>query len=276
MSIGKPIRQISQNQPLSDWLRQLIERRETLWFFIWKDLKVQYQQPVFGLVWSVFQPLIYFGVILLLRSTATTVAESDMPFELYLLTGLVVWNFTTSVISGSVQSLQSNAGLISKSFFPRFYLVLSPFFKGMIDLFIMFALVVALAFYYAHYPSSISILFIPLALMMLCVTVVSWSSIGVALIVYNRHIRHAVPVFLYALIFALPVFYQVEKMDSWALDFLYLANPIAGAMDCIRASFGGSIPSSSYIVSWISQSIMWLIIGVMVFRKTEKNLVDKV
>ena len=276
MNLGKSVRQISANQPLSDWIRQVIDRRETLWFFVWRDLKVQYQQPIFGLLWSVFQPLVYFGVILLLRSTTTSMTESEMPFELYLISGLVFWNFTTSAVNGAIQSIQSNAGLISKSYFPKFYLILAPLLKSTLDLFVMFLIVLAFSFYLEQPLNGSALLFIPLALIMLWSMVLGCSAIAASAVVHNRHVRHAIPVLLYALIFALPVFYPMGKMNHEALNFLYMANPIAGAMDCFRTAFGGQVPAASSIGSWAVQAVIWLCIGIVAFRMTEKTLADKV
>lgn len=277
MAAPKPVRYIRPNQPFSDWLKQLIDRRETLWFFIWKDLKVQYQKPVFGLLWSVFQPLVYFGIILsVMKFSGRTASVSEMPFSLYLISGLSVWNFTTSSILGAVNSIQSNAGIISKSFFPRFYLILSPVLKSTLDLLIMLLIVFALALYMQQPTTIGTIGFLIVSIMLVWTTTLGWSAIAASLVVSNRHIRHAIPVLLYAMIFALPVFYSMQKIDNQVLQTIYQFNPIAGAMDFLRSGFGMESPSIMTMASWSLQSLIWLTIGIIVYRRTEKTLADKV
>ncbi|MCF8275941.1 MAG: ABC transporter permease [Flavobacteriales bacterium] len=277
MAAPKPVRYIRPNQPFSDWLKQLIDRRETLWFFIWKDLKVQYQKPIFGLLWSVFQPLVYFGIILsVVKFSGRTASVSEMPFSLYLISGLSIWNFTTSSILGAVNSIQSNAGIISKSFFPRFYLILSPILKSTLDLLIMLLIVFALALYMQQPITFSTIGFLITSIMFVWTTTLGWSAIAASLVVSNRHIRHAIPVLLYAMIFALPVFYSMQKIDNQALQTIYQFNPIAGAMDFLRSGFGMESLSIMTMASWSLQSLIWLIIGIIVFRRTEKTLADKV
>jgi ABC-type polysaccharide/polyol phosphate export permease len=103
-----------------------------------------------------------------------------------------------------------------------------------------------------------------------------WSAIAASLVVANRHVRHAIPVLLYAMIFALPVFYSMQTLENEIVQIIYRLNPIAGSMDCFRAAFGGEIPSSANILFWVLQSFGWLAIGILTFRRTEKTLADKV
>lgn len=276
MSAAKPIRYIRSKQSFSNWLRQLIERRETLWFFIWKDLKVQYQKPVFGLLWSVFQPLVYFGIILsVMQFSGRTSSISDMPFSLFLISGLAIWNFTTSSILGAVNSIQSNAGIISKSFFPRFYLILTPVLKNTFDFFIMLLIVLGFAFYFQQ-PFAFSNLGFVLVSMVIAITMtLGCSAIAASLVVANRHIRHAIPVLLYAMIFVLPVFYSMQQIENPMLQTAYQFNPIAGAMDMLRSGFGVET-SMQLMFSWLLQSVIWLALGIILFRRTERTLADNV
>jgi lipopolysaccharide transport system permease protein len=276
MSAAKPIRYIRSKQSFSDWLRQLVERRETLWFFIWKDLKVQYQKPVFGLLWSVFQPLVYFGIILsLMKFSGRSSSISEMSISLYLISGLAIWNFTTSSVLGAVNSIQSNAGIISKSFFPRFYLILAPVIKTTFDFIIMLLIVLGFAVYYQQ-PFIISNLgFVLISLLIAMTTVLGWSAIAASLVVTNRHIRHAIPVLLYAMIFALPVFYSMHEIGNPVLQTAYQFNPIAGAMDLLRSGFGAE-NTLRQMLSWLLQSVIWLVLGIILFRKTERTLADNV
>jgi len=276
MSAAKPIRYIRPKQSFSDWLRQLSERRETLWFFIWKDLKVQYQKPVFGLLWSVFQPLVYFGIILsVMQFSGRNSNFPEMPFSLYLISGLAIWNFTTSSILGAVNSIQSNAGIISKSFFPRFYLILAPVLKSTFDFIIMLLIVLGFTVYFQQTFIISNLGFVLISLVIAMTMALGCSAIAASLVVANLHIRHAIPVLLYAMIFALPVFYSIQEIGNPMLQTAYQFNPIAGAMDMLRSGFGSEI-SLNLMLSWLLQSLIWLALGIILFRRTERTLADNV
>lgn len=277
MASEKPIRYVRPHQPLSEWLSQLYARRETLWFFVWKDFKVQYNNPFFGIIWSVFQPLVYFGIILaVMNVSGRNMNNSEMPFPVYLICGLAVWNFATSAILSAINSMQANSGIISKSFFPRFYLILAPILRSTIDLIIVLAICFGIALFYGQSIRLEAITFIPNLLVLLWLTTLGWASIAAAATVWNRHLRHVIPIVLYAMIFVLPVFYSVHSLNNPSLDLIYSMNPIAGSMDYLRACFSPTAPNSSQLIMWLILSLIWVIIGIVVMRKTEKSIADKV
>ena len=107
-------------------------------------------------------------------------------------------------------------------------------------------------------------------------TALGWAAIATSLTVKNRHIRHLMPMLLYAMMFVLPVFYSVQNFESTVIQTAYQLNPIAGAMDCLRAGFHSAEIGVLTISSWFLQSAAWMIIGIAIFRKTERNLADKV
>jgi len=276
MPFQKPIRIIRAGQPFSDWLKLLWQRRETLWSFVRKDLKVQYQKPVFGLLWSVFQPLVYFAVILsAVRFSARATSETGMPFELYLLCGLAIWNFTTSVILGSMNSMQSNAGLVTKASFPRFYLILSPLIKSLFDLGIVLIIVFAAALWMEAEISVLLPIYLAVSLLLILPVSLGLACISVSLVVWNRHFRHAIPILLYAMLFVLPIFYSMDEISNEWLQIAYGFNPIAGAMDVLRSGFHSSDLSLNLLLFWDISSTILAVIGIGFFRRTEQTLADE-
>jgi ABC-type polysaccharide/polyol phosphate export permease len=128
-----------------------------------------------------------------------------------------------------------------------------------------------------HQPITLDIIDLWIAsLFLVWTTTLGWSAIAASLVVSNRHIRHAIPVLLYAMIFALPVFYSMQKIDNQVLQTVYQFNPIAGAMDFLRSGFGMESASIITMASWSIQSLIWLTIGIIAFRRTEKTLADTV
>ena len=277
MASTKPIRVISANQSFTDWLSRIWQRRETLWFFVWKDLKVQYQKPVFGLLWSVFQPLIYFAVILsVIRFSGRNSSETQIPFELYLLCGLAIWNFTTSVILGSINSMQSNAGLVTKASFPRLYLILSPLVKSIFDLSVVLIIVIIAALMLKVQLSLLLPFYLIVSLLLILPVSFGLACISLALVVWNRHFRHAIPILLYAMIFVLPIFYSTDEIGNGQLQLFYRFNPIAGAMDVLRSNFSSANFSLNQLLFWSLTSACFAAIGIVLFRRMERTLADEV
>lgn len=201
--------------------------------------------------------------------------ETGIPFELYLLCGLSIWNFVTSAIMGAINSMQSNAGLVSKASFPRLYLVLAPFIKSLFDLAIVF-LIVVVASLLLQVPIGIELIVFLLATLALIIpTALGLASISVVLIVHNRHVRHVFPILLYALIFALPIFYSMHEMSNPWLQLAYRFNPIAGAMELLRTGFHPSDFCSNMLLPWLTTSAIIACLGLAMFKKTEQVLADQ-
>lgn len=140
---------------------------------------------------------------------------------------------------------------------------------------IMLLIVIGFAIFYQQ-PFIISNLgFVLISVFIAMTTALGWSAITASLVVANRHIRHAIPVLLYAMIFALPVFYSIQEIGNPILQTVYEFNPIAGAMDLLRSGFGTEL-SFQMMLSWLLQSVFWLALGIILFRRTERTLADNV
>jgi ABC-type polysaccharide/polyol phosphate export permease len=200
-----------------------------------------------------------------------------MPFSLYLISGLTIWNYVTNVVLGAMNSVQSNAGIISKAFFPRFYLVLSPTIKGLLDLGIMMSITFGLAAYLKQPFDLLSmILHLPLAIALTIGMSLAWAAIAASLVIRLPQTRHAIPVLMYAMLFALPVFYDLQAMGSTPLQLAHNLNPVAGAMDLFRTGFSGFPALPIQVLSWTISTLVWLLFGIGLFRRTERKMADLV
>lgn len=201
--------------------------------------------------------------------------QYKMPFSLYLIAGLSAWSFVTVSITRAVSNIQSNGNLISKSSFPRFYLVLSPVLKQSIDLVLALVLVIAFAAVSGYIWDDFGRWMDFLAgFSIIWLTTLAGASIAVSAVVWNRHLRHVIPVLLHALLFIVPVLYPVTIGRSFWSQQFYMIHPLAGAIDSIRAPFGGV--SIKHVGFWLFQALIYLFVAVLIFRKTERTLADKV
>lgn len=96
--------------------------RELLWGLTRKELKIRYKNSALGFVWSMVQPVF----LLLIYSIAFSILGAGFKrFAIWLLCGLLVWNFVTTSLQTSVQAITANGYLVSKVRFPRAILPLS-------------------------------------------------------------------------------------------------------------------------------------------------------
>ena len=92
--------------------------RELLYQMTRRDLLLRYKQSIMGFGWAIFMPLVntlVFSVVFMRIAPIDT----GMPYPLFAFCGLLAWNFFASSLKFAVNSLTSNASLVTKVYFPR-------------------------------------------------------------------------------------------------------------------------------------------------------------
>src|SRR5215469_386157 len=120
--VNTPTRVVSSGTSVWRRLPDLWRHRELLLSLIGKELKVKYKDSVLGFVWSMLNPALYLAVFFFVFQIAL---RNTIPyFAIFLLCGLLVWNFFQTAVMGATVSVVGGAGLIKKVSFPREMLAL--------------------------------------------------------------------------------------------------------------------------------------------------------
>lgn len=265
-------------------VRNVFAARELLWNLTLRELRTKYRRSFLGWTWSMLNPLatvaIYTFVFgYLLGSEAPVGNPSELhTFSLYLLCGLLPWNFFTMVTSLGMGSLLSNAALVRKVAFPREVLVFANAIHGLVQFGIelMLLLVVMLI------AGSMFLPWLPvIALQILFLLLFSSGvALGLAAVnVYFRDIGYLWEIFTRVLFFATPIIYSVELIeDQVAEPFATILhwNPMAIFVRGFRHSIydgafaGWSELLASFIVAALAMSIGWTIFTKMSRRFAEE------
>src|SRR5688572_19483003 len=118
---------------LRDLVAEQFEYRELLHQMTRRDLMLRYKQTVMGVGWAIFTPLvntIIFSVIF----TRVAPVDTGVPYPIYAYLGLLTWNFSAASFRFSVNSLTSNANLVTKVYFPREIFPVSAVLVSLVDL----------------------------------------------------------------------------------------------------------------------------------------------
>ncbi len=255
-------------------LRELWHYRELFFVFAWRDIKVRYKQTVVGILWAILQPFFLMVVFSIFFGTLAKVPSNGVPYPIFVFTGLLFWNYFSTALTNSSNSLVDNENIIKKIYFPRLILPLSPTITPIIDFFIAFCILIGMMFFY-NFPLSITgILIVPVLLIIVFLTA---AGLGIFLATINvrfRDIRYALPFFIQALLFLTPVIYPstlVPERFQWILAL----NPMTGVVETARTVFitQQAIDVSQLGVALII-SVCLFIIGTVYFRKNEKEFAD--
>lgn len=125
------------------------------------DFKLRYQGSVLGYAWSLLRPLLLFTILYIVFIKFLHVNYGIPHSPVYLLVGIIFWNFFMEVTSGSLSSIVARGDLIRKIKIPRWIIIVSSSFSGVISL-ILNMLVIAIFMYFNHVALTLNILWLPL------------------------------------------------------------------------------------------------------------------
>ncbi|RRJ96667.1 ABC transporter permease [Opitutaceae bacterium TAV4] len=253
--------------------RDLWHYRELLGFLAWRDVKVRYKQAVLGAGWALIQPVITTIIFTVIFGRLAGMPDGGIPYPLLVLSGLLPWQLFASALSGSSGSLVSNAGLISKIYFPRLIVPFSALGVALIDFLIVLALFLAVSLWFGYWPTW-HWLALPAFIVMALMTALGAGLWLTALTVKYRDFRFILPFILQIGLFVSPVGFRTDYFPSW--QPLLALNPLTGVINGFRWCLLGGSQSLSIPALATAIAIIALLLagGLWFFRKTERGFAD--
>ena len=241
-------------------LRQLVSR----------DFKTKYKRSALGVLWSFLNPLLTMVVQYVVFST---LFKTDIPnFAVYLLIGIVFFNFFSESTNMGLMSIVSNSSLITKVYIPKYMFPISRVLSSAINLLIsMVPLVIAV--FIARIKISITFFLLIFGIACTIIFCMGMSLILSSAMVYFRDTQFLWNVFSMLWMYATPIFYP-ESILPRNLLFVFKLNPIYHFIRFSRCVvLEGISPEPQAYLLCILASIIPFILGVTVFRKAQKRFV---
>lgn len=193
------------------------------------DFKIRYQGSFLGYIWTLLRPLALFLILYIVFARFLGVGDTIPYFPVYLLLGIVLWNYFVEVTTGSVGSIVSSGDLIRKINFPKYVIILAGSFSALINLTIN--LVVIGGFMVAiDVPIRYEILLLPFVIAQLFVFSLALGFLLSALYVKARDISYIWEVILQAGFYATPILYPIGLVIDKAGELpakILMLNPMA-------------------------------------------------
>ena len=267
--------EIKPQSRFSIGLKELWHYRELFYFFTWRDVKVKYKQAALGILWAILQPLIMMIMFTLIFSRALNVSSDGIPYPVFAISGLLIWNILSNGLLNSANSMVNNANIIKKIYFPRLVIPMSAILTVMVDF--IFALIIYAAIL-IYYNQGISILklvtYLPLSILITIVTTFGIGTFLAALNVKYRDFQYLLPFMIQFLLFANPVLYSAKAFTNPVINAIMKCNPIASAIQLNRSIFADAAVDWTAVLLSSGVALLFLIIGIFTFRKTEAYFAD--
>ena len=254
-------------------LREVWDSREILRFFIWREVKVKYKQTAIGAAWAVIQPLGLTVVFTIFFGRLAQLSTNELPRPLFYYSGLLLWTFFASALTGATNIVVDNQRIITKVYFPRLVLPLAAVLAAVVDLAIASVLAIGMLAFYGIEPTA-AMLLAPVFVLMALVTALAVGLWFSALNAMYRDVRYAVPFLLQFWLFASPVVYSSSLLpEEW--QWVYGLNPLAGVIEGLRWALSGQNPPQISLLLASIAGVMFLLVGGLAyFRRQETTMVD--
>lgn len=260
------------HERVRQFLKDLWDYRELFLTFVQRDIKVRYKQTVLGVIWVILQPLFMAGAFSLIFGKIAQMPTDGLPYTVFYIAAIVPWNTFATALSQSALSMESNAHLISKVYFPRIVVPGGIVCGSFVDFGIGFCLVNGVAIYLGHWDWRL----LPLTPLLLLLQGLTALGIGLALAILNaqyRDVKHAVGFMVQLFMLATPVIYPLSRLPQWAQDWAFL-NPMAIVVTTYRDILKGASLNWFALTAALLISVFYLAFGVWFFRKREARLAD--
>ena len=250
----------------------LWKMKSTIVFLSIIELKLKYRGTLLGFFWTILEPLAQLGILYVVFNA---LRSADEGFIIYLFTGLIMVHlFSRSTVLG-MNSLVSKKSIIISLNIPKMIFPLSGILTILymigIEVFIFFLFMIILKI-----EITLTILLLPIIFGILIIF-----TTGVALMlsiirIYFKDISSIWGIVVMSLIFITPVFWRVSEMPS-EVTSLFLLNPLALLMEMAhKVILFDTIPTINEFIYAIVSSIVVLLIGRMLFVKTESKIAERI
>ncbi len=265
---------ISSNpHSLPEILKETLSYHELLGYLVWRDFSGRYRQSVLGIGWAIINPFVQMVVFSIIFGGIAELDSNGVPYPILTFTAIVPWTFFSSSLSGSINSIVANSGMIKKVYFPRMIYPVQAIITRLPDFFISFSIIIVLLFLY-RIPLSPRLLFLPLFLIYACFVILAFSLWLAPLNVQFRDVRQASAFLISIWMWLTPVAYSMSVVDEqWRL--LYGLNPVVLLTEGFRwMLLDQNFPSIEIILPSLVITICLFITGALYFNRMESNFAD--
>jgi lipopolysaccharide transport system permease protein len=252
---------------------ELSNYRDLLFFMIGRNIKVKYKQTVLGGLWAVIQPFFMMVVFTLFFGKLAKIPSDGIPYPIFNYTAMVAWAYFSQAISQSGNSIIGESNLLSKVYFPRIIIPLTPVLSGLLDFCIAFFVLILMMVYYHIYPTT-TLVFLPVLILLMILTASGVGMILAALNAKYRDIQYTIPFLIQLWMFASPIVYPSSLIPE-RYRLFYALNPMVGIIEGFRSALlrTGVFPTQMIIISSLV-SLGIFLAGIVYFKQVERHFAD--
>jgi len=256
-------------------LRELFLRRNLVWELTVRNLKVRYRRSVFGILWSILNPL--FNALVFTFVFSILLKSPIERFAVFITVGIVVWNAFAASVMEAMSTVTGSAHLVTRVRFPSAVLPIATVLTNMIN-FVLATPSILIVMAITRTPLHVQMVMYPWALMCLFCFSLGISFLAAATNVFFRDTRNFLDVVIGLWFFLTPIIYNLDAVfvSPQRQRLVYWLNPMASILTLFRHMFyTGYWDAPSFVLRTSAASIAMMIAGWIFFIKLSDMFVEE-
>ncbi len=260
--------------------KEVYRYKDLLFLFVKRDIITVYKQTILGPIWYVVQPIMTMAVYIVIFGNIAGLPSDGIPKPLFYLCGIIIWNYFSECFIQTSDTFGKNQDMFGKVYFPRLIVPLSVVMSGLIKFGIQFLLFAAVYAYYAINGGEVylneSVIVVPYLVVLMAALGLGFGLIFTSLTTKYRDLKFLLQFGVQLLMYATPIIYPMSMVEG-KLKTIISLNPMAHIVETFKYAFLAKGEFSFQGIAYASIcAFVILLLGVIVFSRTEKNFVDTV
>jgi lipopolysaccharide transport system permease protein len=261
-------------------LKDVWRYRDLLWLLVKRDFVSFYKQTILGPLWFFIQPLFTTIIFTFVFGNLAGLSTDGLPQPLFYMAGITSWNYFADCLTKTSTVFKDNANIFGKVYFPRLIMPLSIVVSNLVRFGVQMLLFFMMMAYYAYIGAAFTpnayILLFPVLVFQMALLGLGLGLVITALTTKYRDLAFLITFGVQLMMYATTVIYPLSAAPDkykWLIEL----NPMTGIIEAFRYGFlgQGEFTFSSFGYSVVF-TLISLMLGVIIFNKTEKNFVDTV
>jgi lipopolysaccharide transport system permease protein len=272
-----------QNSLFELHLKDVWRYRDLLWLLVKRDFVSFYKQTILGPLWFFIQPLFTTIIFTFIFGNLAGLSTDGLPQPLFYMAGITAWNYFADCLTKTSTVFRDNANIFGKVYFPRLIMPLSIVVSNLVRFGVQMLLFFLMIGYYllqnemgnAFHPNIYMLLF-PLLVFLMALLGLGLGLIITAMTTKYRDLAFLITFGVQLMMYATTVIYPLSAAPvkyKWLIEL----NPMTGIIEAFRYGFlGEGVLTIGTVGYSVIVTVVSLIIGVVIFNKTEKTFVDTI
>jgi lipopolysaccharide transport system permease protein len=257
---------------LIDW-KELRRYKDLFYFLVWRDVKILYKQTILGFTWAIIRPVFGMIVFSVVFGKLAKMPSDGVPYPVFAYVALVPWTYFSAAITDSSASVVNSGNLLSKVYFPRLVIPMTPVLAKLVDFAIAFSILGLMMVWYGITP-TMKVAVLPFLILLMISTAAGIGMWLSSMAIQYRDVKHATPFLAQILMYAAPVVWPVSLIPS-QYRLVYGLYPMAGVIEGFRSALLGTTPMPwDLILMGAVSALVIAFTGALYFRRTERFFAD--